>query len=186
MTMTKGVIILDGNQITDVHEDAFVNGPQGTFWQLKMESNQIPNLDFKVKFMVFDVGCTLKMADNNIGPISGPILMGTGTENLHILDFSENPIMTISGDAFTHIADMMSIKMDTCQLEGIPVELFAGNTKLEDISLEENFIPEFTRAHTENIVDLHELDLADNRLTEIEAGFAAGQEGLQVLKLNKN
>lgn len=103
--------------------------------------------------------------------------------NLETLHLSNNELSRIVGDVFVN-----NIELNSLYLDNNPLKLFALNTSnsLETLSLNNCFLTSFGLASSQRLVELNELNLHNNKITNLHAEDLAPMRSLQTLILSNN
>lgn len=103
--------------------------------------------------------------------------------NLQTLHLSNNELSRIIGDVFVN-----NIELNSLYLDNNPLKLFALNTSnsLETLSLKNCFLSSFSLASSQRLVELNELNLHNNKISNLKAEDLAPMRSLQTLILSNN
>ena len=105
---------------------------------------------------------------------------------LQYLYLHQNPLETVTPDAFDNLPYVFAISLDFGKLESIPAGIFDNNVDLETVYLNNNMLSELPAGLFDNNPYLYDVYLQYNMLSELPVGLFDYNPRLSTLILNDN
>ncbi|KAL9700263.1 hypothetical protein quinque_003704 [Culex quinquefasciatus] len=150
--------------------------------ELSLSDNNLDDLDDSVFQAISSTLERLYLANNKFATIRAAVL---NLESLQHLDLSDNYFKSLPNDAFIHLKRLESINLNDNALSAIP-EALRGLTSLDDLELADNRIMQIDTHILSTLTRLEELDLSQNFISSIPSGAFDSLRSLKELHLDDN